>query len=96
MYVGPGDPYARDPGSYGPAFWRNRHCKTNPVDLEGSRGKVWPKRAENRPPPGPSGLLHPEVPKHRWPKEEPGLTGGPTLSHAFKCAHCCWVKKMAR
>ncbi len=24
----------------GADFWCNRHCKTNPVDLEGSRGQV--------------------------------------------------------
>ena len=34
---------------YGADFWRNRHCKTNPVDLEGSRGQVWPKIGRSRP-----------------------------------------------
>ncbi len=24
-------------------FWCNRHCKTSPVDLDGSGGQVWPK-----------------------------------------------------
>ena len=27
----------------GADFWCNRHCKANPVDLEGSRGQVWPE-----------------------------------------------------
>src|SRR6056300_1431664 len=27
-------------------FWSNRHYKTSPVDLEGSRGQLWPWRAE--------------------------------------------------
>ena len=43
----PGSP--RDPPRNGSriclraSFWCNRHCKTNPVDLEGSWGQVWPK-----------------------------------------------------
>jgi hypothetical protein len=46
---------------YGADFWCNRHCKTNPVDLEGSRGQVWPNNGRKWTPLLPDSRLHPEV-----------------------------------
>ncbi len=47
-------------GPYGVDFKCNRHCKTNPVDLGGSRGQVWPKTGPTTNPPGPRGLQTPQ------------------------------------